>query len=157
MLPLTPTSLLLFVSLIAANPTAVEPGFSQKFFAQSENTRPAYPPTVVLDQAHNAMWQDRAQPYFMPPNSTLLIKLSGFQFQIPSDLNRPEIQARYGNPGPVTQANVVRVLYQNDVFLVPWDMKDGSIRLDKSTLGKGLRGTLFNGFVDHELVFLQIG
>lgn len=117
----------------------------------------SYEPILLLDEAHNALWQDSAQPFVMRPYAALVLDLQDYVFHIPSAMNQAQIQAKFDNPGPIDGPNVVHVLCQDDVFVAKWAPQNGRIRLDASVLSKGQNGKTFSEFKDRDLVYLMIG
>ncbi|MEM0999257.1 MAG: hypothetical protein AAGN35_19530 [Bacteroidota bacterium] len=117
----------------------------------------ALEPQFTLDEAHNALWQDSALPFLTRPVPQFRLKLGDYAFAIPSELNRPEMLQNFGRTEPVTGPNVVHVLYNDNLYRVPWELEDGELVINATALGDGQKGKPFGNFTAKSKVFMMIG
>jgi hypothetical protein len=151
-------SLSLMVFLIGCageenNPNNTADGVEEKI----PNPALAEIPGLPLDEVHNALWQDSARPYFMRPRQTFSLQMGNYEFSIPSEMNRADILEKFGRKEPVTEPNVVHVLYNDNLYRQAWMPSEGNLLIDAPTLGVGQKNKPLSRFEPNNTIYLLIG
>lgn len=152
---------LIAMSFWSCSPAAEESGDSLATTTESQAGKPlsqlADHPVLLLDEAHNALWQDSAQVYLARPNAQLTLNQGDYAFHIPSDMNRPDILKQFGLVKAVTAPNIVHVLYNDNLYKTPWMPTEGKVALRAGSLGGGQNNRPIEKFDAGNTVFIFIG